>query len=129
MTTKNEHLSGIQARIEELQHTITEKEAAIKERTRQFKDNLEAELSPVELVRSHPFEAAATTFVTGLLIARAVKGSRKSPNALSADGCIVKESCPSPNKSALNAIGLDILRSAKDLGFSYLQRYIDKKIR
>ncbi|WP_076792038.1 hypothetical protein [Chlorobium sp. KB01] len=129
MTTKNEHLSGIQARIEELQNTITEKEAKIKARSRQFKDDLEAELSPVELVRRYPLKAVATTFIAGFLVTRSLKGPRNPRKTMPADSCVAQESSSSQNSKALAAIGLDILRSAKDLGFTYLQRYIDKKIR
>jgi len=129
MTTKNEHLSSIQARIEELQNTITEKEMEIKARTRQLRDDLEAELSPVELVRCYPFKAAAATFIAGLLLARFLKGGRRTANVKRGDSSPLQDSCSSPNNNALETIGIDILRSAKDLGFNYLQRYIDKKIR
>ncbi len=129
MTTKNEHLSSIQARIEELQNTIEEKEAQIKARGRHLKEELEDELSPAELVRKHPLQAAGLSFLTGVLLARALKGNRARRSAANTEACTTIEAAPSPTSSALAAIGLDVLRSVKDLGFSYLQRYIDNIIR
>jgi hypothetical protein len=129
MTTKNDPLPSIQARIEELQNTITEKEEKIKNRTRQLKDELETELSPVEFVRRHPFNAAGITFVAGVLLARALKGGRNTSGPVRIDTPAVSDSCSSQNKSALASIGFEVLRTAKDLGFTYLQRYIDKKIK
>jgi hypothetical protein len=127
MTTTNEPLASIQARIEELQNTITEKEAQIKARTRKLKEEIEAELSPVKLVKKYPFPSTGIMFVAGILIGKTLRGmSRTSAPAQTA--CASVERSPSAQKSALSAIGLEALRSAKDLGFACLQRYIDKKI-
>jgi len=125
MTTKNETLSGIQARIEELQSSILEKEEQIKSRAQHLKDDLKNEISPVEMVKKYPFQAAGVTFVAGLLITRALKGLGKSSLSVQSE----QSSSPSQRNSALYTIGLDVLRSAKDMGFSYLQRYIDSKIK
>ncbi len=125
MTTKNETLSGIQARIEELQSSILEKEEQIKSRAQHLKDDLKNEISPVEMVKKYPFQATGVTFVAGLLITRALKGLRKSSLSVQSE----QSYSPSQSNSALYTIGLDVLRSAKDLGFSYLQRYIDSKIK
>lgn len=131
MTTKNDPLHSIQARIEELQNTITEKEEQIKKRTHRLKDDLEAELSPVKIVRKHPLQAVGVSFCVGLLFTRALAGrGRGSSTPLQPEPFASSEySRPQQNHSALYAIGLDVLHSAKDLGFSYLQRYIDKKIK
>ena len=133
MTTPNEPLQSIQARIEELQNTITEKEEQIKARARNLKDELQGELeaqfSPEEIVRKHPFQAAGTAFVTGLVIARLLKGGRYPSEPAKQKHTAQQERLPSPEKSALYTIGLEVLRSAKELGFTYLQRYIDKKIK
>ena len=130
MTTKNDSLPGIQARIEELQNAIKEKEATIKARTRHLKEELETELSPVEFVKRHPLGATGTVFAAAFLLTRAMKG-RKLPPDMAKSNSSRKEqySCSSPNTTALTSLGLDVLRSVKDLGFNYLQRYIDKKIR
>ncbi len=125
MTTKNEPLRGIQARIEELQNTISEKEGEIKSRAQHLKDDLKAELAPVEMVKKYPLIAAGTTFLATLILTRALTGNRSYASQ-------AKPECsPSPTQSrgALYSIGIDILRSAKDLGFNYLQRYIDSKIK
>ncbi|MEI6848213.1 MAG: hypothetical protein WCK32_09340 [Chlorobiaceae bacterium] len=124
-------MPSIQARIEELQHTIAEKEEQIQTRAQQLKKNIEAELSLLEFIRKHPFKAAVTSFSTGFLLAMVVKKRKKKCNPVPQDSCIIMEnpSLKSQNNSALNTIGLDVLRSVKDLGFTYLQRYIDKKIK
>jgi hypothetical protein len=128
MTTTNEPLASIQARIEELHNSIAEKEAQIKARTRKLKTDIEAELSPVKLVKKYPFPATGITFVTGLLIGHALRGSSKASAPALQTACTSTECSPSIQKSALSTIGLEALRSAKDLGFACLQRYIDKKI-
>ncbi len=130
MTTINEPLASIQARIDELQNTITEKEAQIKARARKLKTDIEAELSPVKLVKKYPFPATGIMFVTGLLIGRALRGSSNANDSTPAvqKDCSSVEYLPTSQKSAMSTIGLEALRSAKDLGFACLQRYIDKKI-
>ena len=127
MTTTNEPLAGIQARIEELQNNIAEKEAQIKARTRKLKEEIETELSPVKLVKKYPFPATGITFVAGLLIGKALRGSRSASTPAVNKACAAVERSPSNQKSALSTIGLEALRSAKELGFACLQRYIDKK--
>ena len=58
MTTKNEPLNSIQARIEELQNTIAEKEDQIKSRALHLSDSIKAELEPMQIVKKYPFQAA-----------------------------------------------------------------------
>ena len=125
MTTKNEPLSSIQARIEELHNTISEKEEQIKSRALHLSDNLKAELAPMEIVKKYPFQAAGITFVTALLLTRTLRGSKKNSTLEQREHSTVQ----SQGQSALNTIGLDVLRSVKDLGFKYLQRYIDSKLK
>jgi len=128
--TTNEHLDGIQARIEDLQNTIAEKEEQIRQRARHLKEDLQAEISPLEVIKKHPLEAAAAVLAVGFLFGRAIKPSLKPSCITAADipsGLPVHH--PSTVKSAMGTIGVDILRSAKDLGFTYLQRYLDRKIR
>lgn len=128
--TTNEHLDGIQARIEDLQNTIAEKEEQIRQRARHLKEDLQAELSPVEVIKKHPLEAAGAVLAVGFLFGRALKPSRKPSRITTADMPSVPPVYhPSTVKNAMGTIGVDILRSAKDLGFTYLQRYLDRKIR
>ena len=129
MTTKNDHLHSIQARIEELQNTIAEKEEQIKNRTSRLKHDLEAELSPMNIVRKYPFNAAGATFIAGLLLSKALRGNRTNSTPLQQAISSPTNLLPSQHKSAWSTIGLEALRSAKDLGFTYLQRYIDKKFK
>jgi len=124
--TTNDTLDGIQARIEDLQNTIAEKEEQIRDRARQLKEDLQTELSPEEIVRKHPFETAGAVLAAGFMIGRALKpSSRKIRTATAAQPVQPSSSV----RSAMGSIGIDILRSAKDLGFTYLQRYLDRKIR
>jgi len=130
MITLNEPLAAIQARREELHHTITEKEEQITMRTREFAATLKREISPVNIIRKHPVKAASAAFLSGLLLTRALPG--KSCHSTRVE--YREQSAPShliatPSKTALSTIGYELLRSVKDLGFTYLQRYLEKKIR
>ena len=124
--TTNEPLDGIQARIEDLQNTIAEKEEQIRERAKQLKEDLQTELSPGEIVRKHPFEVAGAVLAVGFMIGRALKPSSRKSRSIPAEQPVYLQSSFS---SPMRSIGMDILRSAKDLGFTYLQRYLDRKIR
>ncbi|MEI7747771.1 MAG: hypothetical protein WCI81_01710 [Chlorobiaceae bacterium] len=129
MTTTNEPLFGIQARIEELQNTIAEKEKQIKTRARTLKDGLKEEISPIKLIRQHPLEFAGTSFLAGMLLTTTLRRHR-SPSAQGDPQLnTTSQYIPTQSKTALSAIGLEVLRSVKDLGFTYLQRYLDNKIK
>ncbi|MEI7933496.1 MAG: hypothetical protein WCH30_00360 [Chlorobiaceae bacterium] len=128
MTTTNEPLVGIQARIEELQNTIAEKEEQIKTRARKLKTELQEEISPIKLIRQHPFEAVGTSFFAGLLLIAALRSHRRPAAQEERQLTTTSQLIPTQSKTALSAIGLEVLRSVKDLGFTYLQRYLDKKI-
>ncbi len=128
MTTTNEPLDGIQARIEELQKSIANREAQIKARTRKLKEEIEAELSPVKIVEKHPFAVTTVFFAAGLLLGKAVRGKKSTSAPIRPVTCAQGERSASRSESALSAIGLEALRSAKELGFACLQRYIEKKI-
>ena len=128
MTPSNEPLAGTQARIEKLRNTIAEREAQIKTRGKKLKEEIVAELAPMELVRKHPFPATAVVFAAGLLIGRGGKSKKSVSLPNSQHACASAKRSPSRTQSALSAIGLEVLRTVKDLGFASLQRYIDKKI-
>ncbi len=128
MTTTNEPLAGIQARINELQNTIAQREAQIKARTQKLKEEIEAELSPVKFVKKHPFPAAALIFTAGLLLGRSMKRPKNTSLPVRQEACAPAECSPSRSESALSVIGLEVLRAAKELGFASLRRYIEKKI-
>ena len=128
MTPTNEPLDGIQARIEELQKSIANREAQIKARTRKLKEEIEAELSPVKIVEKHPFAATTVVFAAGLLLGKTLRGTKRISASIRPVACAQGERSPSRSESALSTIGLEALRSAKELGFACLQRYIQKKI-
>ncbi|NTU97105.1 MAG: hypothetical protein HGA62_04725 [Chlorobiaceae bacterium] len=130
MTTKNETLHGIQARIEELQKTIAEKEKQIKARTRNLKEEIAEELSPEEIVKKHPFLAAGTTFTAGLIITKSLGGRKKNiPSAKASETTLQPEPPASRRKGVMYAIGLDMFHSLKDIGFSYLQGYLENRFK
>ncbi|NTV97802.1 MAG: hypothetical protein HGA70_01380 [Chlorobiaceae bacterium] len=130
MTTKNDTLHGIQARIEELQKTIAEKEKQIKARTRNLKEEIAEELSPEEIVKKHPFLAAGTTFTAGLIITKSISRRRKSlPPATAPEQTLQPEPPASRRKGMMYAIGLDVFHSLKDIGFKYLQGYVENRFR
>ncbi len=128
MTPTSDPLKGVQARIEELQKSIADREAQIKERTRKLKEEVEAELSPLKLVEKHPFTVMTGIFAAGLLLGKSVRGTKSASASITPEPCTQRERPPSRGESALSVIGLEALRSAKELGFACLQRYIDKKI-
>jgi hypothetical protein len=130
MTTKNDTLHGIQARIEELQKTIAEKEKQIKARTRNLQKDIEEELSPEEIIKKHPFLAAGTTFTAGLILTKSLGGRRKSPpQAKAPEPAFQPEPATSRRKGVMYSVGLDVFHSLKDIGFRYLQGYVENKFR
>jgi len=128
MTPTNEPLAGTQARIEELRKTIAEREELIKTRGRKLKEEIEAELSPMELVRTRPFAATTVIFAAGLLLGKVVRGKKSASLPISERSCAPAKHSPLRSKSALSAIGPEVLRIAKELGLASLRHYIDKKI-
>jgi hypothetical protein len=131
MTTPNEHLIGIRARIEELHDTITEKEEQIKARTRKLKEELKEEISPENIIRKHPGKATGAAFLAGLLLTRTLRGHR-NPSILvehTQQHPTSSHHLSAQSKTLLSTIGFEVLRSVKDIGFTYLQRYLEKKIR
>ncbi len=129
MTIPNEPLVGIQARIEELHNTIAEKEEQIKARTQKLQQDLREELSPGQLVRHHPVKAAGAAFVAGFVLTRALKGRSRLTSRQETVHHAPSTIFSTESKTAISTIGLEVLRSFKDLGFTYLQRYLERKIR
>ncbi len=127
MITSNEPLIGIQARIEELHSTITEKEELIKARAITLKDGLREELSMENIVRQHPLQAAGITFIAGVLLTR--KLTSHNSISISPKFAAPQAITSTQNKTALSTIGFEVLRSIKDIGITYFQRYLEKKIK
>jgi hypothetical protein len=128
MTTANDHIKSIQSRIDELEQTVSERGDKIKARTRQLKDELQEELSPGELIRKHPLEAAGVSFVTGLIAGRAVRsmfghGHKKTPAIQIAPA----EKPTTTINSTLSIIGIELLHAAKELAVTWLRSRIDEK--
>lgn len=128
MTTANDNLKSIQSRIDELEQTVSEREEQIKTRTKQLKDDLQEELSPAELIRKHPLEAAGVSFVTGLVAGRIVRSMlrpRRSPS--SSIHATPVEIQPSTISSTLSIIGVELLHTVRDIAVSWIKNRIDEK--
>ncbi|HWR02073.1 MAG TPA: hypothetical protein VN371_09440 [Chlorobaculum sp.] len=127
MTTANDPIKSIQSRIDELEQTISERGEHIKARAMELKDELQEELSPAELIRKHPVQAAGASFVTGLFLGRVIKGivspSHKSP-AVSA---VPAGKQNSTLAATVGIIGVELLHTAKDLGIAWIKSYIEEK--
>ncbi len=129
MANKTEPLKSTEAKIQELENRIRDREEQLRKRTGRFKKELQQELSPEELVRRYPFRTTGLSlligFFTGKLIRKAL--SRQPQQRTETDRSQRKE--PSELKSALGSIGLELLRSGKDIAISYLKHSLDKKIK
>ncbi|HHE07833.1 MAG TPA: hypothetical protein ENL01_02860 [Chlorobaculum parvum] len=139
MTTANDPLKNIQSRIDELEQTISDRGEQIKARTRQLKDDLQEELSPVELLKKHPAESAGVSFVTGLVAGRVIRGliSTKTPRtakkkAMPSEPAFGEETIaikPSALKAAISAIGIELLNTGKDLAITWAKNQFDSRTR
>lgn len=137
MTTAHDPIKNIQSRIDELEETISERGEQIKERTRKLKEDLQEELSPMEIVRKHPVEATGVSFVTGIVAGRVVRSlfrPKRSAQAIqpSAENApqaahAHQQKQPSPIGVALGAIGVELLHTAKDLGVTWLKSQVERK--
>jgi ElaB/YqjD/DUF883 family membrane-anchored ribosome-binding protein len=131
MTEQNKHLENVQERIAALHETIAEREQDIKDRARKFQHELEQEISPVEIVKRHPWQAVLGALATGFLTGRILRSLGSGPtDEASAEPAVPARPVPvSRPESAMRDIRLELIRSAKDLGINYLQRYIEGKLK
>ncbi len=139
MTTANDPLKNIQSRIDELEQTISDRGEQIKARTRQLKDDLQEELSPVGLLKKHPVKSAGVSFATGLVAGRIVRGlidSRQpKPTGTKAMGTATSpeepaaSAKPSPLKEAISSIGIELLHTGKDLAISWVKNQLEARVK
>lgn len=134
MTTGNDHLQSIQSRIDELEHTISKRGENIRTRTRQLKEDLKDELAPAELIRKHPIETAAATFVAGIALGRILKRMvthPKTPATPPLIHTVAVESTahPAVSRPVLGSIGFEMFHAGKDLAMTWLKHYLDEKSR
>ncbi len=137
MTNAHDPLKSIQSRIDELEQTISERGEQIKSRTRQLKEDLQEELSPVEIVRKHPVKSAALSFVTGIVAGRILRGiispKRSKKVGKGAVGTApgsepeVVATEPSPLKEAMGSIGIELLHTGKDLAITWIKNQFDTR--
>ncbi len=129
MDKKTEPLKNIEARIHELEDSIHEREKQLKERAGQFKKELQEEFSPAELVKKYPFQTTGASLLFGFLAGKVMRSIVSPASRTSAQPVSQPKSEPSELKSAVASIGVDVLRSSKDLAFNYLKYYMDNKIK
>lgn len=67
MEKKAEHFKSIDARIEELEKSIRDREAELKNRAGRLTEDIRSELAPEELVRKYPLQTAGLSLLTGFL--------------------------------------------------------------
>jgi|WetSurMetagenome_2_1015567.scaffolds.fasta_scaffold570062_2 hypothetical protein len=136
MTTANDPIKNIQSRIDELEQTISDRGEKIRERTRQLKEDLQEELSPVEMLKRHPVEAAGASFVTGIVAGRVIRSLFSRPKrqtaaveTTQARPQTFQANPPSPIAVAVGAIGAELLHTAKDLAVTWLKSQVESKKR
>ncbi|QEQ56504.1 hypothetical protein [Chlorobium phaeovibrioides] len=115
--------------MKELQSTIAEKEEQIRQRGHQLQHDIEAGISPKEMVKKHPLQSTAIFFVTGLLTGKVLRHLTRRPTTPTATKKTELSQPQAATDSSFSDIRMELLRSAKDLGVSYLQHYIDGKFR
>jgi uncharacterized protein (DUF3084 family) len=134
MITANDPIRNIQSRIDELEKTISEKGEQIRARTRQLKEDMEEELSPMELIRKHPLEATGISFVTGIVAGRMIRtivAPARNPVTVqpqpqaAPQAAQVKQT--SPIAVAAGAIGAELLHTAKDLTIAWIKTRVSEK--
>ncbi|NTW47090.1 MAG: hypothetical protein HGB16_03015 [Chlorobaculum sp.] len=136
MSNAHDPIKNIQSRIDELEQTIADRGEQIKERTRQLKEDLQEELSPVEMLRRHPLEATGVSFVTGIVAGRVIR-SLVSPKRQPATVAPQIQPAPqtyqakpaSPIAVAVSAIGAELLHAAKDMAVAWLKSQVESKKR
>jgi hypothetical protein len=135
MTNANDPIKSIQSRIDELEETISERSEQIRGRTMQLKEDLQEELSPMELIKKHPVEAAGVSLVTGIVAGRVIR-SLVSPKRQPTAKTIPATPPPpqeaqakqtSPIAVAAGAIGAELLHAAKDLAITWLKSRVEMK--
>ncbi len=129
MGKKVEPLKNIEARIHELENSIHEREQQLKERAGRFKEELQEEMSPVELIKKYPLQLSGVSLAIGFLAAKIVRAVMTPSSRKSTQPASKPKSETSELKSAMSSIGIDVLRSGKDLAFNYLKHYLDNKMK
>ena len=128
MEKNTEPLKNVETRIEELESNIHEREAQLKNRAGEFKKELQKELSPEEVVKKYPLQSTGISLLCGVLAGIVVRAVVSQPSEKNIQQAMHLKSEPSELKSAIGSIGIDALRSGKDLAFNYLKYYLDNKI-
>ena len=125
MTPTSEPLSSIQARIEELNSTIAEKEEQIKARARHVKNEIKEEISPAHMVRRYPLQSAGVVALVGIVVGRALRGNGSSARVNTTT--VRSNTRQSTAQTLLSMVGMEVIHSLKEIGLNYLQRHLEKK--
>ncbi len=129
MEKKAEHLKSIDARIRELEQSIQEREAELKQRAGRFREELQAGLAPEEIVRKYPLQTAGGSLFAGFLAGKILRSILSPSPRKAAPPPDAARNEPSGLRNALGTLGIDVLRSGKDLAFTYLKHYLDNRIK
>lgn len=129
MEKKAEHLKSIDARIRELEQSIREREAELKQRAGRFREELQAGLTPEEIVRKYPLQAAGGSLLAGFLAGKIIRSILSPSSQKTAPPPDTAQNKPSGLRSALGTLGIDVLHSGKDLAFTYLKHYLDNRMK
>ena len=129
MEKKAEPLKNIEARIQELENSIHEREKQLRERAGLFKKELQEELAPAELVKKYPFQTTGLSLLFGFFAGKIIRSIVSPSPRANVQPSSPPQKEPSELKNAVASIGVDVLRSGKDLAFNYLKHYMDKKIK
>ncbi len=126
MKQDTEPLTTIESRIQDLQESIEQRRQHLKTRATRLKDDLQDELAPEEIIRKYPLQTAAASLLAGILTGKFIRAV-VTPSGRQPQKNIQEK--PSEFKAALGDIGVDILRSGKDLAFTYLRHHLDNRIK
>ncbi|MBN1929777.1 MAG: hypothetical protein JW764_09580 [Chlorobiaceae bacterium] len=151
MTTANDPLKSIQSRIDELEETISDRGEQIRARANQLKEELQEELSPMELIRKHPVESAGISFATGIVAGRIIRsvispksrkmavpaapqppaaqpGRAEKPQPAPAERQAAKPSVmeaaldrSSSSGMAIGAIGVELIHALRDMAVTWIK--------
>lgn len=129
MERKAEPLKNIEARIQELENSIHEREKQLRERAGRLKKELQEELAPAELVKKYPLQTTGLSLLFGFFTGKIIRSIISPSRRTDAQPASPPQKEPSELKNAVASIGVDVLRSGKDLAFNYLKHYMDKKMK
>ncbi len=129
MEKKVDPLKNIDARVHELEHTIHEREKQLKDRTTDFKKEFREQVSPEKLIRKYPFQSTGVSLLAGVLAGKVLRSILSPSPSKKKEPAPAKKGETAELKHAITSIGIDALRSTKDLAFTYFKHYLENKMK